>query len=142
MFKWVIRILPFLYMGLIWTLSGLPHNAVVELPDSAVDRFIKESLHLVEFGILYVLLVLAALTAGKLSPAANILLAVFACFYGIVDEIHQSFVPYRSATLIDAVKDMTGVLLCWYLISRALFHGRFKKLASILSIFIRANGKG
>ncbi len=135
MLKWIIRVLPFFYMALIWILSGLPHNAVVELPDSAVDRFFKESLHLVEFGILYVLLVLAGLTAGKLTPPANFLLAAFACFYGILDEIHQSFVPYRSATLIDAVKDITGVLVCWYFISRALFHGRFKKLASILSFF-------
>jgi VanZ family protein len=122
-------------MTLIWTLSGLPHNAVVELPDSAVDRFIKESLHLVEFGILYVLLVLAALTADRLTPALNAFLAIFACFYGILDEIHQSFVPYRSATLIDAVKDITGVLVCWYFISRSLFEGRFKKLSSILSYF-------
>ncbi|MBT2690541.1 VanZ family protein [Bacillus sp. ISL-47] len=135
MFKWIIRILPFLYMALIWTLSGLPHNAVVELPDSAVDRFIKESLHLIEFGILYVLFVFAALTAGKLTPAMNILLAVLACLYGVLDEIHQSFVPYRSATLIDAAKDITGVLVCWYFVSRALYHGRFKKLAFILSYF-------
>lgn len=135
MLKWIFRVLPFLYMTLIWTLSGLPHNAVVELPDSAVDRFLKESLHLIEFGILYVLLVLAALTVDKLTPALNTLLAIFACFYGILDEIHQSFVPYRSATLIDAVKDITGVLVCWYFISRSLFEGRFKKLSSILSYF-------
>ncbi|MBU8772236.1 VanZ family protein [Cytobacillus oceanisediminis] len=139
MVKWIIRVLPFLYMALIWVLSSMPADAVVELPDLAVDRFLKESMHLIEFGILYVLLVLAALTVFKLTPGVNILLAVLACFYGILDEIHQSFVPYRSATVIDAVKDITGVLACWYLISRALFYGKFKKLANFLGFFNKAN---
>ncbi|UOE55301.1 VanZ family protein [Bacillus sp. CMF12] len=139
MFKWIIRVLPFLYMALIWVLSSMPADAVVELPDLAVDRFIKESMHLIEFGILYVLLVLAALTAFKVTPGVNILLAVLACFYGILDEIHQSFVPYRSATLIDAVKDITGVLVCWYLISRALFYRKFKKIGKFLGFFKKAN---
>ncbi|WP_282141184.1 VanZ family protein [Cytobacillus oceanisediminis] len=139
MVKWIIRVLPFLYMALIWALSSMPADAVVELPDLAVDRFLKESMHLIEFGILYVLLALAALTVFKLTPGVNILLAVLACFYGILDEIHQSFVPYRSATVIDAVKDITGVLVCWYLISRALFYGKFKKLANFLGFFNKAN---
>lgn len=138
MVKWIIRVLPVLYMTLIWVLSSMPADAVVELPDLTVDRFIKESMHLVEFGILYVLLVLAALTAGKLTPGVNILLAVFACFYGILDEIHQSFVPYRSATLIDAVKDITGVAVCWYFISRALFYGKFKRIGKVLGFVSRA----
>ncbi|MDF2037849.1 VanZ family protein [Cytobacillus oceanisediminis] len=139
MVKWIIRVLPFLYMALIWVLSSMPADALVELPDLAVDRFIKESMHLIEFGILYVLLVLAALTAFKLTPGVNILLVILACFYGILDEIHQSFVPYRSATLIDAVKDITGVLVCWYLISRALFYRKFKKLGKFLGFFNKAN---
>ena len=138
MVKWILRVLPVLYMALIWVLSSMPADAVVELPDLAVDRFIKESMHLIEFGILYVLLVLAALTAGKLTPGVNILLALFACFYGIIDEIHQSFVPFRSATLIDAVKDMTGVAVCWYFISRALFYGKFKRLGKLLGFVSRA----
>ncbi|KAF0819747.1 hypothetical protein KIS4809_1608 [Bacillus sp. ZZV12-4809] len=138
MVKWILRVLPVLYMALIWVLSSMPADAVVELPDLAVDRFIKESMHLIEFGILYVLLVLAALTAGKLTPGVNILLALFACLYGIIDEIHQSFVPYRSATLIDAVKDMTGVAVCWYFISRALFYGKFKRLGKLLGFVSRA----
>ncbi|MCM3707293.1 MULTISPECIES: VanZ family protein [Cytobacillus] len=137
MVKWIIRVLPFLYMVLIWILSSMPADAVVELPDLAVDRFIKESMHLIEFGILYVLLVLAVLTAVKLTPGVNILLAVLACFYGIFDEIHQSFVPYRSATVIDVIKDITGVAVCWYFISRALFYGKFKKLGDFLLLIRR-----
>ncbi|MBU8881079.1 VanZ family protein [Bacillus sp. FJAT-29790] len=130
--KWMIRALPFFYMGLVWILSNLPHNAVIELPDSSIDRFFKESMHLIEFAILYLLFVLAALTTGSFSKKMNLVFAITASFYGIIDEIHQSFVPYRSATLIDVVKDIIGVLICWYFIDRASFHQRFPKLSALL----------
>lgn len=110
--KWmkrIIPVLPFLYMAAIWMMSGLPADAIVELPDSYWDRFIKESLHLVEFAILYMLFAAALAVNRKLTPAFSLLAAVAAGFYGIVDEIHQSFVPYRSATFIDVVKDLIGV---------------------------------
>lgn len=137
MWKWIFRLLPIFYMGLIWVLSSLPHNAVVELPDSSVDRFFKESMHLIEFAILYILFVLAMHTTGTFSKKVNIICALIACLYGVVDEIHQSFVPYRSATLIDAIKDITGVLVAWYFIDRATFHQRFPKLARLLQCFKR-----
>jgi VanZ family protein len=121
-------------MAAIWTMSSLPSNHFVELPDSQIDRAIKESLHLVEFAILYVLLVLASLTFERLSftPLWNILLAVFAGLYGLSDEIHQSFYPYRSASLFDLVKDVTGILVCFYFIRGALFGGKFEGLRRIL----------
>ncbi|WP_174734280.1 VanZ family protein [Mesobacillus harenae] len=125
---WAVRILPFAYMALIWLLSSLPHNAVVELPDSAVDRFIKESLHLVEFGILYILLFFAALTLDKFTPVMGFALMAIAGLYGVIDEIHQSFVPYRSATLIDVIKDVIGVLVASHFMHNAYFSGRFPKL--------------
>lgn len=112
---WVV---PLLYLMMIWKMSSQPHNAYVELPDSSVDRFIKESLHLIEFAILYLLFVLAASYNKKLTPATNLLFAIVAGLYGLTDEIHQSFVPYRSATLIDFVKDITGVTIAYYIIKR------------------------
>lgn len=132
-FTWFIRILPLAYMGLIWILSGLPHNAVVELPDSSTDRFIKESLHLVEFAILYFLLVFASLTTGTFTGKINVLCAVIASLYGVVDEIHQSFVPYRSATVIDVVKDVLGVLVSYFIIKIGYINGRYPKLVSFLN---------
>ena len=96
---------------------------------------IKESLHLIEFAILYVLLVLASLTFERrtFTPLWNILLAVFAGLYGVSDEIHQSFYPYRSASLFDLVKDFTGILICFYFIRGALFRGKFVRLRRILT---------
>jgi VanZ family protein len=131
--KWILRILPFAYMSLIWMMSSLPANHFVELPDSGLDRTIKESLHLIEFAILYVLLVLAFLTRDReFSSWLNVLCAVIAGLYGITDEIHQSFYPYRSASWFDLLKDFTGIAVCYYFIRGALFRGRFEGLGKIL----------
>jgi VanZ family protein len=132
--KWIFRLLPLLYMAAIWIQSSLPSDHFVELPDSQLDHTIKESLHLIEFAILYVLLVLALLTwrGRNFSSGWNLACALFAAFYGISDEIHQSFYPYRSASLFDLVKDFTGILVCYYFISGALFRGKFGGLARVL----------
>jgi VanZ family protein len=109
-------------MMMVWKMSSLPHDAYLELPVSSIDRFIKESLHLVEFAILYLLFVFAAGANSKLTKANNLLFAIVAGLYGISDEIHQSFVPYRSATLIDAIKDITGVIIAYYLVNKKILH--------------------
>lgn len=135
--KFILRLLPIAYMAAIWIMSSLPSNHFVELPDSQLDRTIKESLHLIEFAILYVLLVLAFLTGKReFTPGLNIACAVIAALYGVTDEIHQSFYPYRSASWFDLVKDFTGILICFYFIRGALFKKKFTGLGKVLE-FVR-----
>ena len=49
-----------------------------------------------------------------------VLSVLFSGLYGISDEIHQSFVPYRDASAMDALADIlgsafgAGVLLLWF----------------------------
>lgn len=119
LFRWAFSIAPFLYMGLIWLLSSKPSDAYVRF--SFADSIIKESLHLVEFAILYVLFVLFFAAHGKLTKKANVFSAIVSCLYGLTDEIHQSFVPYRSATIIDLVKDVIGVTVCYIIVYRGYF---------------------
>jgi VanZ family protein len=134
--KWFFRVLPVAYMFAIWIMSSMPANALVELPLLSLDRFIKESLHLVEFGILYVFLVLALQTTKILTPTVNVICAIFAGMYGILDEVHQSFVPFRSATIIDGVKDWIGVGVSWYVVCTAFFENkRFAGIRSRLQKF-------
>jgi VanZ family protein len=119
--KKILWLLPIAYMALIWTLSSFPADEFVALPDLSLDRIIKESLHLVEFGILYLLFVLALFGNGQLTKKTSLIFALIACLYGALDEIHQSFVPYRSATWIDLVKDVIGVTVASYFVNRFYF---------------------
>lgn len=113
----IVRISPFLYMGLIWYLSSHPSDAIIDTGLS-FDGLLKESLHLIEFAILYVLLILCFSTFGRLTNRMNNLAAIWAIAYGFIDEFHQYFVPSRSATVIDLVKDTIGVLIVWYFVKR------------------------
>lgn len=113
LFIYVAWLLPVLYMITIWILSSLPTNVIVELPDSKWDRIWKESMHLIEFAILYILFVVALAVSGRLSLRTSMIFAIIAALYGVTDEIHQSFYSYRSASVIDVVKDWIGVLAAW-----------------------------
>ncbi|WP_057911930.1 VanZ family protein [Peribacillus muralis] len=124
-FKLLLTLLPFLYMIAIWIMSGNPDDMILDLPSSSFDRFIKESLHLVEFALLFILFVSALAANQKLKPGLSLLAALVACFYGVLDEFHQSFIPYRSATLIDVIKDIIGVAAVYFHVQYHYFkHGR------------------
>ncbi|MFZ5825028.1 MAG: VanZ family protein [Bacillota bacterium] len=112
--KALVWLLPLGYMGLIWYLSGHPSDAVIDT-GLAWDRQLKEALHLVQFGVLYVLLLLAWGTGQPVTAKARLGLALVAAAYGLVDEVHQYFVPTRSFALIDLAKDWIGVGAAWYL---------------------------
>ena len=132
--KMILRILPILYMAAVFYQSSLPSDHFVKLPDSTLDANIKESLHLIEFAILYVLLVIAFLTRREaFTPLLNLSCAVFAALYGISDEVHQSFYPYRSSSLFDFVQDVIGISVCFYFIRGALFKGKFTRLLKSLN---------
>jgi len=120
--KGFFKIAPFLYMLAIWVMSSHPDDAVVEF--GAWDRIIKESLHLIEFAILYGLFVLFFIVDGTFTPRISVIIAVISSLYGLVDEIHQSFVPSRSATVIDFVKDVTGVLVLYVVMKQTYFKNK------------------
>jgi len=103
-------------------MSSKPADAIVEF--GMWDRTIKESLHLVEFALLYGFFVLFFLADQKFTPRISIIIAIFSSLYGLVDEIHQSFVPYRSATVIDFVKDVTGVFILYLILQQTYFKNR------------------
>jgi len=136
-FRVIVTLLPLFYMIAIWVMSSLPDDTFVELPSSTTDRFVKEALHLVEFAILYMLFVAAFAANHKLTASLSLLAAIAASLYGIVDEIHQSFVPARSATLIDVVKDIIGVLAAYFHVQ---YH-YFKRKRGFLTIIEKLTDK-
>lgn len=131
----IIWIIPISYMILIFILSSLPHNAVIELPNSKWDVFIKEGLHLVEFGILYVVFAIALVINRKLTARSSFIIACISALYGLSDEIHQYFIPYRSATIIDLIKDWIGVLAAWAHVKYHYFYRKRSILNKLEKVF-------
>jgi VanZ family protein len=74
-------------------------------------------LHFVAYALLGTLFLRAFKTSRiknniKLMLTLSVLLSFL---YGISDEIHQHFVPYRSADLMDVLADMLGGLMGVYI---------------------------
>jgi len=115
-----LTILPFTYMGFIWFLSSHPSDEFIETP-FWFDDLLKESLHLVEFGILFWLFVLALIRHTRLTQKTSVIVAIISILYGLTDEIHQAFVPSRSATVIDFIKDTIGVIVSYWVLKTWYF---------------------
>ncbi len=110
----------FLYAGLIFYLSSLPG---VPLPAGLggetweqVDPN-KLILHIIEYSILGVLLLRAIINSHTATYAERALaMAVILGFsYGVSDEIHQYFVPNRTASFLDLFADGIGTYLGAYI---------------------------
>lgn len=128
----LLKIAPFAYMIFIWILSSLPSDAIVDTGYSWDNAF-KESLHLIEFGILYGFWVLFFHSSGNLTARTNLLAAAISIAYGFVDEAHQYFVPYRSATVIDLVKNTIGVLVLFFIVKASYFGGKLSRVRRLLT---------
>lgn len=97
-----------LYMALIWTLSSLssPDLPINEFP------FRDKGLHATEYAVLAFLVTHASLRTwpdrGRARIAAVALLVT--CAWGVLDEIHQAFVPGRSSDVADLAADLVGAV--------------------------------
>lgn len=75
-----------------------------------LDFILHKIFHLFEYGVLFVFVHRAT---GQFS-----LSILYVILYAFSDEIHQSFVPTREATLRDVFIDFIGGLLGWRFILR------------------------
>lgn len=79
-----------------------------------VSFSIFKSLHLIEYGILFVLW---GRFLNALGLRYSLLLALIATFaYGLSDELHQSFILGREGKLFDAFVDALGGIIAWVLL--------------------------
>jgi VanZ family protein len=68
--------------------------------------------HLLEYAILAALWLRAFVRGRSLTPRKAGLLALAICVaWAVLDELHQSFVPSRSASLADVLVDSAGALI-------------------------------
>lgn len=106
------------YMTLIFYLSSIP----LEFPEiiNELDPT-KFSLHLAEYTILGFLLFNAKKNFNFSFLVSSL--------YGLSDEVHQYFVPYRTFSLFDLLADMIGSLfgiVIFLYLQRTRFYKRFK----------------
>jgi VanZ family protein len=97
------------YMAIIWTVSSF------ETPSFPVSLFPMrdKGVHVVEYGVLGFLFAHACLRTFPRHPRVRVALfsMLAGLLWGVLDEIHQAFVPDRTADLLDIVADSIGVTL-------------------------------
>ncbi len=79
--------------------------------------FVDKVLHFVAYGIMGILFYRAYQTLRIKDHMQMLILlsVVSASLYGVSDEIHQSFVPFRNAEIADVVADFFGAVCGVYL---------------------------
>ena len=106
------------WMALIWVLSSSTPDTI-ERTTSRLPSFLMLPTvgHVVEFAVLAVLLLrLVQSNTRRRREAVWAASALLALLYAGVDEMHQSFVPGRQASLIDVGYDALGAaagLVTW-----------------------------
>lgn len=94
------------YMGLIFFVSSL------SLTQTRLPRDSDKLIHFVEYGVLAALWVFALRrTRGGRTRSVRVQAAwsfAISSLYGVTDEIHQLFVPHRSASVADWIADTVG----------------------------------
>lgn len=135
----VLMILLASYMYFIWWQSSNFDPETVFALTSKIHPFIflaigacLELAHLFEFGILYLLFILLFLSYGPLNRKKQVVAVILSLLYGLVDEIHQQYVPYRTASFSDLLKNSLGVLVIWWSVHKSYYERKFKRLSSIL----------
>lgn len=111
-----------LYAGTIFYLSDQPHPQD-KLPSFLFEVVSDKVLHAVEYGILALLCYRAfRWAAGPAVVRQAVLLAIVtASAYGITDEMHQAFVPFRESGWQDWLADTIGAAigaLSWRFLDR------------------------
>lgn len=97
-----------LYMGVIWLVSSM------EAPSFPVSLFPlrDKGVHATEYAVLAFLLAHATLLTFVRHPRWRVALTavVLTVLWGLLDELHQAFVPGRSSDVPDLVADTVGAL--------------------------------
>jgi VanZ family protein len=101
-----------LYAGTIFYLSSQSHPEE-QLPSFLIEDVSDKVLHAVEYGILALLCYRAFRWAAGPAVArqAVVLAIVTASVYGLTDEAHQFFVPFRESSWLDWLADTIGAVI-------------------------------
>ncbi len=99
---------------LLWAMLIFTVSSVSDFPASVEQLWsFDELLHAAEYGVLAFLLARALKNSQKdqLKHNFRFLAVLFAVLYAASDELHQSVVPLRSASIVDFIFDGIGAVL-------------------------------
>lgn len=114
--KWLLWLFAVLWYGFITYLSHIPTSNSASTKqmvggDDSLNAAFRFCAHLGVFGVLGVL-VYAALNQGfQFQQRTFFVMLGIVCMAGILDEVHQSFVPGRFSRVQDVVTDTVGAAL-------------------------------
>ena len=122
--RWLQWVPAIAVMAVIFVLSAQSGLKVSE--DAAVDKPFRITGHLLAFGTLAAM-VLLALSWGRRPRLRDALIAFgLTVAYGVLDEWHQSWVPDRTGRLDDVATDAIGALaglaVAWVVLTIAASH--------------------
>lgn len=106
----LLRFLPVIgIMALLFFLSSLPGNTLVMPKILSFDKL----LHAFAYGVLAAAALFAVpVELRRRKPRLIFLLTILFCLlYGISDEVHQIFVPFRSPSCLDILADTVGAAI-------------------------------
>lgn len=101
-----------LYAGMIFYLSAQSHPEK-QLPSFLLEEVSDKVLHAVEYAVLGGLCYRAFRwgVSGQVASRALFFAIVTASLYGMTDEAHQLFVPFRESSWQDWVADTAGAAI-------------------------------
>ena len=113
----------YLYMGFMWYLSSKPFRIpFFDFP------YRDKIVHILEYSVFGYLLTRAFSINEIIKPGVLFAFAIMALSlsWGIIDEIHQSYVPSRNPEMLDVVCDVIGAMAGCHIFAKGSFK-RFVK---------------
>jgi VanZ family protein len=107
--RWFRALPPLLIAAALWWLSSRS-PAPGEHP-AVIMQYLHNCAHIVAYGSLGLVTLLALAHVGDCGGRHVVLATLLAAVYGVVDELHQSFVPGRDASVADATTDLVSALM-------------------------------
>ena len=123
------------WMIIIFFLSS--RESILVSEQQTVNFIIFKTLHVIEYFLLYVLLLRAIRNTAGLAKASFFWAAfVLTALYAATDELHQTYVPTREGKVRDVIIDAFGALAAWYSIQHLLPTApkKLKSLAQALQV--------
>ena len=109
MIERIVRTLPaIVWMGFIFAMSS---REQFPQPFGLSTVLLSFAAHMMLYGVLAVLLLVAIASDGSTSRSTALGAIVAAALYGVSDEFHQSFVPGRDASVIDIIVNTLGATI-------------------------------